>query len=74
MDYNNFKTKTKIMTTQTQIRQSFWEAHPQFKDDYKVTYRQNQYCTDIRCAFVDYVDHLVENGDISEKLADRVTL
>ena len=59
----------RAMTTQVQIRQSFWEAHPQFKDDYRVTYR-----TDIRCSFVDYVDHLMKNGDISENLAGKVTL
>jgi len=64
----------RTMTTQAQIRQSFWEAHPQFKDDYKVTYTQNQYNTDIRCSFVDYVDHLMKNGDISENLAGKVTL
>jgi len=38
----------------------------------KVT--QSDYPTDTRVAFVEYVDHLCRNGDISEELASRVTL
>jgi len=30
--------------------------------------------TDTRCAFVDYVDMLARSGEISESLAQRVTL
>ena len=41
-------------TTKAQIRESFWEAHPQFRRKGKQT--QNQYPTDTRCAFVDYID------------------
>ena len=62
------------MTTQKQVRESFWNAFPEFKSEYKKTYTQNQYRTDIRCSFVDYVDSLAKNGEISEKLAQRVTL
>ena len=62
------------MTTQKQVRESFWNAFPQFKSEYKKTYTQNQYHTDIRCSFVDYVDMLAKDGVISEKLAQRVTL
>ena len=62
------------MTTQKQVRESFWNAFPQFKSEYKKTYTQNQYRTDIRCSFVDYVDMLAKDGVISEKLAQRVTL
>lgn len=62
------------MKTITEVRQSFWDAFPQFKDEYKKTYRQNQYCTDIRCAFVDYVDYLHKDGIINDSLAYRVTL
>ena len=62
------------MTTQKQVRESFWNAFPQFKSEYKKSYTQNQYRTDIRCSFVDYVDMLAKDGVISEKLAQRVTL
>ncbi|MHA2183143.1 MAG: hypothetical protein ACXAAH_17120 [Promethearchaeota archaeon] len=62
------------MKTVTEIRQSFWEAHPQFKNEYRKTYKQNQYKTDIRCAFVDYVDTLGRCGDISDSLLQRITL
>ena len=62
------------MKTITEVRNAFWDVHTEFKSDFRKTYRQNQYKTDIRCAFVDYVDSLQKNGDISEKLARRVTL
>jgi hypothetical protein len=62
------------MKTITAIRNAFWDVHTEFKSEFRKTYRQDQYRTDIRCAFVDYVDHLQKNGDISEKLANRVTL
>ncbi len=62
------------MKTITAIRNAFWDVHTEFKSDFRKTYRQDQYKTDIRCAFVDYVDCLRKNGDISEKLANRVTL
>jgi len=62
------------MTTQKQVRESFWNAHPQFKSEYRSRTRQNDYKCDIRCSFVDYVDRLERDGQISEKLANRVTL
>lgn len=62
------------MKTVTQVRKAFWEAHPQFANDYCKTYTQNRYKTDIRCAFVDFVDYLQKDGQISENLASRVTL
>lgn len=60
------------MKTQTEIRDAFWEAHPQYKE--VKGKRQNDYDTDIRCAFVDFVDGLRRNETITEKLAMRVTL
>ena len=62
------------MKTLKQVRQAFWEAHPMFKNDYRKTYRQNRYKTDIRIAFVDYIDHLHRNGDINDSLANRAIL
>ena len=32
------------------------------------------YCTDTLCAWVDWVDTLNKNGEISDALADRATL
>jgi hypothetical protein len=62
------------MKTVSQVRKAFWEDCPEFKNHYRKTYRQNQYHVDIRCAFVDFVDYLQKNGEISENLANRVTL
>lgn len=64
-------------TTQAQIRAAFWNTHPQFhKRPAAPGYRwpQNTYNTDTRCAFVDFVDSLARNGEISAALADRATL
>jgi len=62
------------MKTINQIRRAFWEAYPQFKSEYRKTYRQNEYRTDIRCCFVEFVDHLHRDGQITDNLAQRVTL
>ena len=62
-------------TNGTQIRDAFWniscvEGKPrEFRGK-----SHNQLPADVRCAFVDFVDHLARNGDISESLAQRVTL
>ncbi len=58
----------------TEVRAAFWNAYPQFKNDFRKTYSQNEYKTDIRVSFCDYVDSLQKGGVISEKLAQRVTL
>jgi hypothetical protein len=62
-------------TTQPQIRAAFWslmfdEGKP--RRFYGKT--QNELPTDIRVAFVDFVDSLARDGTISEALAHRVTL
>ncbi len=62
------------MTTQAEIRDSFWNIHTQFQGDYRTRKRQNDYKADIRMAFVDFVDDLARSGQISESLASRVTL
>lgn len=63
-----------MLKTITEVRQSFWNNHSQFANEYRKTWRQNQYNVDIRCAFVEYVDLLHRDGQISDKLAQRVTL
>lgn len=63
------------MKTQADVRNAFWltyfvEGKP--RRFYGKT--QNELPTDLRCAFVDFVDHLAREGTISERLANRVTL
>lgn len=68
-------------TNQKQIRAAFWEAHPTAnrkkypaRDWTREDKSQRDYCTDTRCAFVDFVDYLSRAGQISEQLASRATL
>jgi hypothetical protein len=63
-------------TTQREVRRAFWEAHPTLPRRRITDYsgRGKMYPTDVRVAFVDFIDYLVCNRDISKELADRVTL
>lgn len=63
-----------MMRTISEVRNAFWRDHPKFKGSYRVGKRQNDYVTDIRTAFVDYVDMLSRDGQISDELANKVTL
>ena len=67
-----------MLTTQKAVRAAFWEAYPQFDEQARAygnrSKRQNEHCATVRCCFVDYVDSLQKDGEISEKLAQRVTL
>jgi hypothetical protein len=69
------------MTNQKQIRAAFWEAHPTANrkkypahDWTREDKSRRDYCTDTRCAFVDFIDHLSRSGIISNQLANRATL
>ena len=62
------------MKTINEVRESFWNAFPEFQSERKTTKRQNQYNATIRSEFVQYVDFLHRDGIISDKLANRVTL
>jgi hypothetical protein len=65
------------ITTQAQVRASFWEACGFDRDKERAIKRQRptkDYRTDVRCAFVDYVDSLHRDGQISDKLAHHVNL
>lgn len=60
------------LSTLKAIRDEFWNDNPQFK---RISgWKQNQYKTDIRVSFIDFVENLRRNGDISEALANRTTL
>jgi len=65
-------------TTQKQVRAAFWEAYPYFEFKARkagvFSKSQNNHCVDVRCAFVDFVDMLARDGDISDDLSNRVTL
>jgi hypothetical protein len=67
-----------MYTTQKQVRAAFWDAHPSFDHQAREagirSKSQDHPCATVRCSFVDFVDCLARNGDISEALADRVTL
>lgn len=66
------------MTTQKQIRAAFWELHPDLEAHARKwgikTAPQNRHNATTRTAFVDFVDYLSRSGQISEALAQRVTL
>lgn len=64
------------ITNQRQLRREFWETFPNLPRRRITNYSGNgkMYPTDTRCAFVDWLDALSKNGDISSDLADRATL
>ena len=63
------------MTTQAAVRDSFWHnCGSRIAGYYVKGRRQNDYPADVRMAFIDYVDALQKDGDITEALAYRVTL
>ncbi len=64
-----------MMTTQREIRDAFWLVnYVEGKPRKFYGKSQNELPTDIRCAFVEFVDYLAREGTISESLASRVTL
>ncbi len=67
-----------MYTTQTQVRAAFWEVYGESGMAIKpLKYRgksQNELPADVRMAFVDFVDSLARDQQISEALAQRVTL
>lgn len=67
-----------MRTTQKQVREEFWAVHPHFDEQARAagirSKRQNAQCATVRCAFIEFVDHMQRDGDINEALAQRVTL
>jgi len=74
LTYNSISTKPNDMKTLTELRKAFWESFPEFKSEFRKTFRQNQYKCDIRVGFIDFVDNLQKDGTITENLAKRATL
>jgi hypothetical protein len=61
-----------MLHTEKQVRDHFWLDHPEFKEIYGLG--QNNYPTDVRVAFIEYVDYLERSNDINNYLANKVTL
>lgn len=65
-------------TTQAEVRRAFWEMmrefQPEMAKEYRRGKRQNEYPADIRMRFVDFVDAEQKDGNLSEQLAQKVTL
>lgn len=61
-----------MITTQKELRAAFWESHPDLTRQGRKT--QNDYPTDTRIAWCDYIDRMCRDGQISEKLGQRATL
>lgn len=69
------------MTNQKQIRAAFWAAHPTLpRRRYRYSWNSSDktaelvYPVDTRCAFVDFLDYLARDGQITQDMADRATL
>jgi hypothetical protein len=72
---------TYTYTSQKQVRAAFWRECSNLPGLNITPRRIRNYSgnglmhnTDTRCTFVDFVDALASNGDISQALANRVTL
>jgi len=64
------------ITNQRQLRREFWQTFPHLPRRKIINYSGNgkMHVTDTRCAFVDWLDGLSRDGQISPELADRATL
>ena len=60
------------ITTQSSLRNAFWEEHPNISRHPGWT--QNQYPTDVRMLWCDYIEAMRRNKQISDALANRATL
>ena len=62
--------------TLKELRKMFWNeiATPEMRAEYRTRKTQNDYSTDIRCAWVDFIDRACESGRITEKQCNNATL
>lgn len=61
-----------LITTQKDLRNRFWHAHPELR---RVAGRtQNDYPTDVRLIWCDFVEYMHRCGLITDKMAGRATL
>ena len=62
--------------TLKELRKMFWSevATPEMLSEYRVRKTQNDYSTDIRCAWTDFTDWACKSGMITEKQCNNATL
>ena len=61
-----------MITTQKALRNEFWYQHPQYK---RVSgWKQNNYHTDIRIAWCEWIDDMYQSDQIRKGLFERATL
>ena len=62
--------------TLEELREMFWSeiATPEMRAEYSAHKTQNDYSTDIRCAWVDFTDWACKSGMITQKQCDDATL
>lgn len=65
-----------MITTQREARAEFWRQHPNLNRKKIRNYSGNgtMYTTDTRVAFVDWLDAMSKNGEITDRVAQNVTL
>lgn len=63
-------------TTQKALRTAFWQQHPHLNREKIKNYSGDglMYTTDTRCAFVEWLDGLERDGQVSRALAQHATL
>ena len=60
------------ITNQKDLREEFWNTNTDLERH--AGWEQNQYPTDTRARWVEFVDHMYLEGIITEALANRATL
>lgn len=61
-----------MITTQKELRDSFWAEHP---NNTRIAGKtQNYYPTDVRIAWCDFVEAMARDKQITKSLAERATL
>lgn len=63
-----------MIKTLSALRAAFWDTHPEYLHQWKPRKRQNDYPTDTRQAWCDFIDQQHRAGSISDKLAQEATL
>ena len=59
---------------QSQLRTAFWRAFPQFATLKRSRKTQNDYPTDVRVTWCDFIEAARSNGEITDRVAERATL
>ena len=67
-----------MITTQKALRAAFWDAYPSFDHQARMagirSKSQNHHCATVRSEWVEFVDAMARDGQISDALAQRATL